>query len=584
MTTLEQSLHKHDIGHLRIIAQFWGVALRAGERNAAREELSEKLLSKSLSAEVIESLRPESRLALNALLENDGRIPWAIFVRQFGDLREIGAGKRDREKIYLNPISAAETLFYCALLARAFFDSPSGAQEFAYIPDDLLKIIHDTHSGAGEHEVHKEKPVLGRLARPDERAHLMLANDHILDDLTTLLAALRLGWDDKSPLTPLDTSPRFARDLMLAARLLIDEGLEPSAVKSHLEQSRVDSFAKLRNFWQESKKINELHQIPTLICEGEWANPILSTREAIFGFLEEIPRGKWWSLKAFIEDIKEKNPDFQRRAGDYDAWFIRRAEDDAPLRGFEHWDEVEGALIRYFITGVLYWLGIVDLASAKEDGEITAFRVREDTVPEWRPKEATVVEPIVEGRVVNNLSSPYRVQATVLPIGRSAQKLGKEEKGKINVSSNGQITISRFAPRVARYQISRFCEWGESKNPDEYRYQITPSSLERAREQGLKVSHLLGLLKKFAAMEIPPTLGSALRRWEVSGTEARVETLSVLRLSKPEDLRALRESKAGRFLGEVLGPTTVVVKDGAFQKIMSTLIEMGILMKDESER
>jgi len=295
----------------------------------------------------------------------------------------------------------------------------------------------------------------------------------------------------------------------------------------------------------------------------------LNTRKAIFDFLEGIPRGKWWSLNAFVTDIKKEYPDFQRKAGDYDAWFIRSSKDpkgftydkveseslqekpssqkdtqtkpfgpQIDLRGFEHWDEVEGALIRYFITGVLYWLGMVDLAAPKEDALATAFRITN-----------------------NELSNP--------------------EEGKIIVTSSGQITISRFAARVARYQISRFCVWEESKNPDEYKYQITPSSLARARKQGLKVSHLLALLKKFADIEIPPSLGKALRRWEVNGTEARVETLSVLRLSKPGDLRALRESKAGRFLGEVLSPTRVVVKDGASSKIMSALIEMGIFMKDE---
>ena len=131
MTTLEQSLHKHDLGHLRIVAQFWGVTLRAGERKTAREELSEKLLDSSLATEVIEALLPEARRALDALIKDQGRIPWAVFAREFGDLREIGAGKRDREKSYLNPVSVAETLFYRALLARAFFDSPSGAIEFA---------------------------------------------------------------------------------------------------------------------------------------------------------------------------------------------------------------------------------------------------------------------------------------------------------------------------------------------------------------------------------------------------------------------------------------------------------------------
>jgi len=33
--------------------------------------------------------------------------------------------------------SPAEALFYRALLARAFFPTSDGLQEFAYIPDDL---------------------------------------------------------------------------------------------------------------------------------------------------------------------------------------------------------------------------------------------------------------------------------------------------------------------------------------------------------------------------------------------------------------------------------------------------------------
>ena len=68
-------------------------------------------------------------------------MPWAAFARQFGEIREAGPGKRDREQGYLNPVSAAETLFYRAFLARAFFDTASGAQEFAYIPEDLAKLI-----------------------------------------------------------------------------------------------------------------------------------------------------------------------------------------------------------------------------------------------------------------------------------------------------------------------------------------------------------------------------------------------------------------------------------------------------------
>lgn len=536
MPTLVQSLKKHDLGHLRILAQIWGVELSAGERKLARDELGEKLLNGALVAELIEALPVDAAQALNALLQNGGRIPWGKFERQFGKIREVGAGRRDREEIYLAPVSATETLFYRALLARAFFDHPNGAQEFAYLPDDLLGIIQ------GEGKATTPAKALGRLARPDECAHIIPATDHLLDDITTLLAALRLGWDE--PPFGLETSLRFTRDLLPAARLMIDGGeLQTDSIKTFLETERNETLNQLIRIWRESEMINTLHQIPTLICEGAWVNPVLDTRKALLSFIENIPKNKWWSLRSVIADIKKEYPDFQRTAGDYDAWFIRRADDGVRLRGFEHWDQVEGALIRYFIVGPLYWLGLVDLASTREEGEETAFRVR---------------EKLVESK--------------------------EKDSEKINLNSSGQIISSRFVARTARYQISRFCNWEKSNNPDEYRYQITPSSLERAREQGLKISHLLGLLRKFAAGDIPPSLSRALQRWEANGTEARVETMSILRLSKPEDLEMLRKSKAGRFLGEVLGPTAVMVQAGASSKIMAALIEMGIFMKDETDK
>ncbi len=592
MPSLEQSLYKYDFSHLRIIAQLWGINLRAKESKKAHKELSEKMLSPKLANEVIESLPTNSHHALATLLSNNGRIAWAVFERKYGKIREIGAGKRDRENPHLNPISPAETLFYRALLARAFFDTSSGAQEFAYIPKDLLTIISDIWSMEKKH-VAPLRQNLGRLARPEEYKHIQRANDFILDDLTTLLSALRLGW--REPPTALDTSPRFARELGLALRLITPAGLKRSAVKSHLEQSRAEAFAQLKETWLKSESFNELYQVPSIICEGEWKNDILATRKKIFAFLAEIPHGKWWNLNSFIADIKKYHPDFQRKGGEYDAWFIRRSRDpkgfnqlkiksesspsksshkkstlikpfgsEKTLRGFEHWDEVDGALIRYFITGVLFWLGFVDLASAEKDGAIKAFRV----VPERSDRQGTQPKDSI-----NQNRSSSTGFTSVQP---SAQRL---EEGKIFISSSGKITLSRYAERVARYQISRFCEWEESKNPNEYKYQLTPASLARALDQDLKVSHLLSVLKKYADNTIPPTLGKALRRWAVNGTEARVETLAVLRLSKPEDLRALRESRASRFLGEVLSPTRVIVKGGASKKIMSALIEMGIFME-----
>ncbi|MEP6894864.1 MAG: hypothetical protein ABI986_04575, partial [Chloroflexota bacterium] len=82
---------------------------------------------------------------------------------------------------------------------------------------------------------------------------------------------------------------------------------------------------------------------------------------------------------------------------------------------------------------------------------------------------------------------------------------------------------------------------------------------------------------------IPPSLIKALKRWEVNGTEARVETQVVLRLGKPEILAELRKSKAAKYLGEVLSPTAVIVKSGAIQKVMDALTELGLLTEGTAD-
>jgi hypothetical protein len=144
------------------------------------------------------------------------------------------------------------------------------------------------------------------------------------------------------------------------------------------------------------------------------------------------------------------------------------------------------------------------------------------------------------------------------------------------VASNGLISVPRLVPRVTRYLIARFCEW-DAPRLDEYRYRVTTGSLKKAAKQGLKVGQLLGLLAKNATSGIPPAFVRALKRWEANGTEARVETQTILRVSRPEVLEELRKSKAGRFLGETLGPVTVIVKPGAQARVLAALAELGIL-------
>ena len=539
MPDLFDSLLKQDIGFLRIIAGLWGLELDSKNVDAAREKLTISLLDPDLLVELIDSLSPEADSAITALVNAGGRIPWRTFTRRFGEIREAGAGKRDRTKPHLNPTSAAEVLYYRGLLARSFFDTEKGPQEFAYIPDDLLELINrrDAQSQRGDlkessrlSEAGGGSEYLGRPASPGEKGREIPANDSILDEATTLLAALRMG-------KPLDAQQRALglKKLLTAANLIQENTLHTESVKTFLEASREESLKMLQDTWVESDLFNELRLMPTIICEGEWKNQPQETREFLLNLLDAIPEDKWWSLNAFVRDVKQKYADFQRPAGDYDSWFIKRASDGQYLRGFEHWDEVDGAFIRFFITRILHGLGQVDLSTAEGSREPTAFRI---------PKPNS--------------------------------QLVKTENSKLHISSQGKITAPRLTPRVVRYQLARFCEWDEEKG-DEYKYHITTNSLTKAKEQGLKVEHLLALLARHSEAGVPPAIVKALKRWEVNGTEARVQTQVILKVSRPEILEEMRKSKAAKYLGDVLSPTAVIVKSGATQKVIDTLTELGLL-------
>jgi hypothetical protein len=547
MPTLAQSLHSHDLGYLRILAEHWGLELAAPDAHTALPILTAALLDRELVAEIVAALSDEAQSALAALNANNGRLPWSRFSRRFGDVRVMGPGRRDRERPDRDPASAAEVLWYRALIGRAFFDAATGAQEYAYIPDDLLPLIPVASLREDQTEIEGGMPTLGRAATTGERAHLCPVTDRLLDHICTLLASHRLQCDpsDQFGDAP-DSLPPFATTLLTTARLLAPSGFpDLEAARSHLEASRGQALQQLARAWADSETHNDLHHLPHLQPEGEWHNEPLGTRQFVRNLLSAIPAGTWWSLSAFLADLRRDFPDFQRPAGDYDSWFIRDTRSGEYLRGFEHWDSVDGALIRYLITGPLHWLGILDLAVPEEDAaaeDATAFRLSG-----WA--------------------------STLLGAGRPPDF--PREEAPIHVRSDGRVSIPFLAPRAARYQISRFCQW-ESPTSHEYRYRFTPGSLEQALEQGLQVKHLQTLLARHAP-NLPPNMVAALTRWEQRGTEARLQSALILRLGSPELLQMLRGSRAARFLGDPLGPTTVIVKPGAGEKVLEILAEMGYL-------
>jgi hypothetical protein len=538
MPTLAESLQGRDLGHLRIIAEMWGVKLDEQETHAALLKLTRSIVSLPNFGEVLSGFPEEARKAIADLMQHSGRLPWAKFSRTYGEVREMGAAKRDRDRPYENPVSAAEMLWYRALLARAFFDTSKGPEEFAYVPDELLNLI----PGSASTDEHTP----GRLAASIEYARVTSASDHLLDHTCTMLAALRLGSElPESWAMPIgeELTSTFMKLLLSAAGFLDKASMPlPEPVGIFLEAERGEALFKLYRAWKHSPQLNELLLLPDLTFEGNWKNDPLRTRQFVLDNLANIPAGKWWNLDAFISSIKQHAPDFQRPAGDYDSWFIRDRSSGNYLRGYDYWHQVDGRLIRFMLTGPLYWLGVLDLARPENIEEATAFRLSG-----W-------ARALIEDK----------------------QPRGFAVEGEALLArSDLRISAKRLVPRRVRYQLARFCDW-EKETPDEYRYRITPPSLSRAKKQGLTVSQLLALLNRYAKT-VPPNLIKALERWDKQGNEFRLGKMLVLRVASEDVLQVLRKSRASRFLGEPLGPTTMAIKPGAVEKVLGALAEAGYL-------
>jgi hypothetical protein len=548
MTDLYQSLSGADYSYLKIVADNWGFPFRARDVREGLDQLVNDLLSEHLISQAPERITSQEQEILLWLELQGGKELWDHFSRRYGTIREMGAGRLERERPDQNPISPVESLWYRALIARGFYETDSGPQEFVYIPDDLRRILIPRLKG--DRELESLETFSCRKAAPREKKLEKQGSAGVLDHLCTLLAAVRMSLDPKVHL-PEVTPPQqvFITTLALTLDLLEGENrASPEAIRDFFEGSRDNALLRLWVAWRHSKTIHDLKLLPGISVEGNPELNSIRVRETVLAYIRELDPETWWSIESFISRIKELDPDLLRVAGDYQSWFIKEDESEEYLQGFQHWDQVEGRLLRYLLTGPLHWLGFLDLGMPGEDEPPLAFRV------------SRYAEALLEDQEPELPSRPV---------------------DEVQVNSKGQIRMTPGVLHRTRYQIARFCHW-EPIKIESYRYLITPSSLDRAEDQGLRVAHLLSLLENHTEA-IPPNILSALSRWDKQGAQARIGTGTVLRLGSPKILKALKETRADRFIIEQLGPTAVLIREGSEEKISQALVEMGYFVKVDDQ-
>jgi hypothetical protein len=554
MPLLRQCLLDTYLVRLRVIARFWEIELTARRQREVALELAEAMENPKAVTRAWKALPFDGRQALRALLASDGQMPQRVFTREWGDIRAMGPGRMEREQPWKEPVSVAERLWYTGLVFRTFVQGPDGAYEAVSVPPELRACLPTADA---------EQPRIA-LEPTIAPAVVLSDRDHLLDDACTLLGYIQ----NERPRVPADHRWPERHKQQLLRRLRIQDlayfaflrhlasgigwlseketsvlRLKPEAVTAWLDSAPIDQRRALAKAWRDGPTWNDLFHIPSLQLEdtGAWRNDPVLARKAVLRHLEVCKPETWYRLDAFVAAIRHVDADFQRPDGDYDSWYIRDAETGVYLSGFESWDAVEGRLIRHLIRKPMGWLGLVDLGADDRDESPTAFRLT-------RGGSAFLgmVEP----------PSPAEPSAA-------------------HLRSGFRIAVPA-ARRYERFQLARVADWLQSGAL--FIYRLTPSSLQRARRQGIAVTRVLEFLGDLIKAPVPRSVEAALTRWDARGTEARLARTVLLRLSSEELMDQVTSSPTlSRLIQERIGPTTATVHEKDWERVIGALAKMGLL-------
>ena len=594
MKTLYQSLLDYEMALLRVIAECRHVALDTPNHAKAVRQLAEALVSPATTAITLSALPDEELTALQFLVNHQGKADIGHFTRRYGSVRSMGMARLNREKPWLNPISVVERLWYKGFIYRSFQVTEQGGAEFIYIPRDLLPLVQLHVDELTASLLDSAQPNRLTLESTSEPPHHIDTADRLQENIFNLLVFLQTRnpkWlsneqlipDDEArleqrllpplPFASLSQEAAFLINMMQEMRLLnkIPRQIKPNRkpARSWLTSSSQKQRQMVQHAWRDSLMWNDLWRVPSLKPQPTgWENDSRATRQAVLSSLAHLSND-WFSIDEFIIALKQVAPDFQRPDGDYDQWYIQDQYDNF-LMGFVNWELVEGALLRYLLTHILPWLGVLDVGLDKSRTDPIAFRItptgREFLIQALATKDENENENEDENE---NEKTTSLVETEPTSI--------KEDSLPIQIGDNFRIQVSRSASLFDRFQVARFATLYD-RQPEQISYYLTPRSIAKALRNRITIDQILAFLRRASHNNLPDTVLEGLQSWAKRWQSVRLQPVVLLHLSEPHLVHELRQySDLEPFLSENLDAQTIAVPVEQAQTVERLLIELGYL-------
>lgn len=534
LRTLYQSLLDSDLARLRAMAEQWQIELTADRRADVAAELTDEMARIESVERAWHALTERQQAALIDLLQRGGAIPWLIFARRWGDVRTVGPGRLEREALWRDPISPAEGLWYWGFIQRAFAPQEDDQVEMAFVPEEL--------------QLYLPTPPPLEIPPPEPTTppeHIIPGDDALADALVTRWARLQAGRGQAAPDHDAASAEALLETLALEQGWIRadEQGRRHPVAEPMLAWLQSDPWAQwtaLVKAWLSSRQWNDLAAVPTLSPgpDAGWPNDPLTTRRNFLAVMEHCATDVWYDLETFVAYVKAHATDFLRPTGNYDVWALRAAASGEMLRGFTAWEAIEGAWVRFVLTGPLHWLGLVDLARETPGTSARAFHINEAGAA------------LLLDAPPPDLPSPAPVQ----------------------LGDAGVLRVPRRR-RYERFQLSRVAQ-ALGRRGEFFDYRLTPTSLARAQQQHIPLDRLLDFLAEALGHDLPEHLRAAITRGYQQGEQARVAPALLLQVQDPA---LLEQPGLRRWIRKQLDPHTAVIREADRERVIAHLIEAGVL-------
>lgn len=217
MHDLKTALKATSAEVLLALAEVWGIETRNLNDAQIREALLPVMLDEERASTIFDMLDEQQRGALTSITTaRDKKQPEPLFQAMCGTIRSMGKKQVREKKPHHNPASSAEALYYRGLLFRGFDQEGSAntARPVVYIPDDLAEVlplkrtqyddlkdqpfpaVEEAEISASmeptEEDFFDDDEMSIDTLDDDDLVDAQSADTSIVDDLTTLLAYLRM--------------------------------------------------------------------------------------------------------------------------------------------------------------------------------------------------------------------------------------------------------------------------------------------------------------------------------------------------------------------------------------------------------